>query len=295
MKEMDYVVVATARGGQVAAYAATTRGLVEEMRRRHDTWPVVTAALGRVATVGAILTSTLKEERHQITLQVNGDGPAGRILVVATGTGDIRGYADEPHVHLPLNERNKLDVSGAVGKNGSLYVIKDLGLKEPYRGMVPITSGEIGEDFTYYFAVSEQTPSAVAVGVLVDVDLSVLAAGGILIHILPGAHDQDIAELEQILSDLPAVSSLLRDGLTPEDILYRVFPRDLRILERKEVRFQCNCGKDRLGRVLISLGKQELENLIEEQGHAELVCHFCSEKYYFSGDELKDLRDHALS
>lgn len=292
-KQTDYVAVAMAKDDQIVAYAATTRNLVEELRQRHDTWPVTTAALGRVATVAAVLTCTLKSDQHQVTLQIHGDGPAGKILVVAMGDGSVRGYVDEPHVDLPLNAQGKLDVGGAVGREGSLYVVKDLGLKSPYRGTVPLISGEIGEDFTYYFTISEQTPSAVAVGVLVDVDTSVAAAGGLFIHALPGAASQDLETIEQTLARWPSVTSLLRDGYTPEDLLQQVLGDDVRILARRPVSFKCSCSRDRLARVLLSLGKQEIDNLIREQGHAELICHFCSSHYEFDVMELSELSNQA--
>lgn len=291
MNYTDYVVVATAKNGHILAYGTTTRELVGEMQRRHDLWPVATAALGRVVSVAAMLSATLKKDEHQITLQVQGDGPLGNILVVVTGTGSIRGYVHEPHIDLPLNEKGKLAVGQAVGKYGSLYVIKDLGLKEPYRGSVPLVSGEIGDDFTYYFTASEQAPSAVAVGVLVAPDLTVLSAGGILLQLLPGATEEEIAAVEQALNEMPQVSSLLHQGVLPEEILERIFPGDVKILERKPVTFRCNCNKPRLAKILLSLGQTELDDMIKKDGGAELVCHFCSERYHFSLDELTLLRD----
>lgn len=291
----DYVIVATAREGRVLLYAATTRELVDELRMRHDTWPVVTAALGRTVTVGAMLTPTLKDDRFQVTLQVSGRGPVGRIVVVATGAGTVRGYADEPHVALPPSVEGKLDVGRAVGHDGSLYVIKDLGLREPYRGMVPLVSGEIGEDFTYYFAVSEQTPTAVAVGVLVDTDHSVLAAGGLIAQLMPGADEADAEAVERAVAALPPVTTLLRAGSRPEDILDRLFGAGaVSVLARKTVRFACTCGKERLSRVLVSLGEAELRGLLEEKGEAELVCHFCSSRYRFDAAELAGLLREAV-
>ncbi|WP_419723367.1 Hsp33 family molecular chaperone HslO [Sulfoacidibacillus ferrooxidans] len=289
----DYVLVATGHDGRVLAYAAYTRAIVGELQRRHQTWPVVTAALGRVATIGALLTATLKNDDHQVTLQIHGDGPAGKIVVVATGTGTVRGYVDNPFVDLPTNPFGKLDVSGAVGQEGALYVIKDLGLREPYRGSVPLVSGEIGEDFAYYFAVSEQIPSAVAVGVLVAPDLSVLAAGGIIVQMLPDATPEDIAEVEKKITELPQVTSLLHAGEKPEDLLVRILGDDVKILSEYPVVFECTCGKERLGKILVSLGKQELTEMLEEQGQAELVCHFCGEKYLFDYKELEGFRDQA--
>ncbi len=290
MNTSDYVVVATAKHDHILVYATTTRGIAGELQQRHDTWPVATAALGRVVSVASMLYATLKDERHQITLQIQGGGPLGNVLVVVTGEGMIRGYVTEPHVDLPLNKKGKLPVGQAVGKDGSLYVIKDLGLREPYRGSVPLVSGEIGDDFTYYFTASEQMPSAVAVGVLVAPDLTVLASGGVMVQLLPGASESEIVEAEAALQELPQVSSLLNDGVTPEQILERLFPGDVKILEKRPVAFRCTCNKPRLAGVLISLGKEELDKMIEEDGGAELVCHFCSEKYYFNKDELMELK-----
>ncbi len=289
----DYVLVATGREGRVLAYAAYTSSLVSELQRRHQTWPVTTAALGRVATMGALFTPTLKHENHQVTLQIQGDGPAGKIVVVATGSGTVRGYVDNPFVDLPLNAIGKLDVGEAVGHEGSLYVVKDLGLREPYRGSVPLVSGEIGEDFAYYFVMSEQVPSAVAVGVLVAPDLSVLAAGGILIQMMPDATSDDIAIVERRVAELPQVTSLLHAGEMPEDLLVHILGGDVKILAKHPIRFACTCGKERLGRILLSLGKQELTEMVEEQGQAELICHFCGGKYLFDRDELQTLCDAA--
>lgn len=294
MNTSDYVVVATAKNDHILAYATTTKGITGELARRHDTWPVATAALGRVVSVASMLFATLKDKRHQITLQVQGGGPLGTLLVVVTGEGLIRGYVTEPHVDLPLNQKGKLPVGEAVGNNGSLYVIKDLGLREPYRGSVPLVSGEIGDDFTYYFTASEQQPSAVAVGVLVGTDLSVLASGGVIVQLLPGASEEDIVDAEKALQELPQISSLLHEGITPEEILERLFSGDVKILERTPVEFRCTCNKPRLASVLVSLGQVELDQMIQEDNGAELVCHFCSEKYYFNKEELIELKEQAV-
>ncbi len=288
----DRIITALGFEGQVVAYIADTHDLVEEMRRRHDTWPVVTAALGRTATLGAILGSTLKHEKHQVTLQVQGDGPIGRILVVATGSQTVRGYADEPHIMLDLKQNGKLDVSRAVGTEGSVTVIKDLGLREPYRGSVPIVSGEIGEDFTYYFAVSEQTPSAVTVGVLVDRDYSVKRAGGLLLQVLPQTPTEVIDAMEKRLAALPSMTTMLEDGARLEDILTRVLGDDVQIVNEQSVMFACTCSKERLAGILQTLGHEELTAMREEQYGAELVCHFCGEKYQFDAFELQALIDH---
>ncbi|CAG7656385.1 Hsp33 family molecular chaperone HslO [Paenibacillus allorhizosphaerae] len=284
----DYLIRATAYGGKVRAFAVLTTSIVEEMRRRHQTTPVATAALGRTATAGVMMGAMLKGE-EKLTLQVKGGGPIGQIVVDADAQGDVRGYVDNPGVDLPLNAIGKLDVAGAVGTDGFMYVIKDLGLKEPYRGSVPIISGELGEDFTYYFAKSEQTPSAVALGVLVDVDYTVKTAGGFIIQLLPGLTDEEIAQIEKELGLLPPITSLLDRGEKLEDILTAFLP-DVEVLERREdIRFQCKCSRERVEQTLISLGRDEMEHILEEDGQAEVVCHFCNEAYRFNGEDLKGI------
>lgn len=285
----DRIITATGYNGAVLAYAASTRELVEELRQRHDTWPVVTAALGRTATVGAIMGATLKHPHHQVTIQIHGDGPIGKILVVATGEGTVRGYAEEPHVELALKPNGKLDVGQAVGTDGSLSVIKDMGLRDPYRGSVPLVSGELGDDFTYYFAVSEQTPSAVSVGVLVDRDYSVKRAGGLILQVLPGATEEIVDLMEKSLQGLPSMTTMLDQGESLVDILKRVFGADFKVLDEQPVHFACTCSQSRLASILRSLGKDELQSILEEQGEAELICHFCEERYQFSGSDLEEM------
>ncbi|UUZ91693.1 Hsp33 family molecular chaperone HslO [Paenibacillus sp. P25] len=282
----DYLIRATAYDGRVRAFAVNTKAIVEELRRRHQTTPTATAALGRTATA-AVMMGTMLKGQEKLTVQVKGGGPIGQIVVDANAEGEVRGYVDHPDVDLPLNAIGKLDVAGAVGTDGFLYVIKDLGLREPYRGSVPIVSGELGEDFTYYFAKSEQTPSAVALGVLVDVDYTVKAAGGFIIQLLPGLSDDEIAAIERELEQLPPITTLLDRGETLEGILTSLLP-DVKVLERREdIRFQCKCSRDRVEQTLISLGTSEMEKLLEEDGQAEIVCHFCNEHYHFSGDDLR--------
>ncbi|CAG7649922.1 33 kDa chaperonin [Paenibacillus solanacearum] len=284
----DYLIRATAYGGKVRAFAVLTTSIVEEMRRRHQTTPVATAALGRTATAGIMMGAMLKGD-EKLTIQVKGDGPIGQIVVDADAKGDVRGYVDNPAVDLPLNAVGKLNVAGAVGTDGFMYVIKDLGLKEPYRGSVPIISGELGEDFTYYFAKSEQTPSAVALGVLVDVNLTVKTAGGFIIQLLPGLADEEIMQIEKELGALPPITSLLDRGEKLENILTAFLP-DVEVLERREdIRFQCKCSRERVERTLLSLGRNEMERIQEENGHAEVVCHFCNEAYRFNGEQLEEI------
>ncbi len=279
-------------GGRIRAFAVRTTGLVEELRQRHDTWPTATAALGRTLTAAAMMGTMLKGE-EQLTIQVQGNGPIGQIVVDANAKGDVRGYVNEPHVHLPSNSMGKLDVAGAVGREGYLHVTKDLGMKEPYRGSIPIVSGELGEDFTYYFAVSEQTPSAVGLGVLVAPDNSVIVAGGFIVQLLPGLTDEEITLIEQAVGAMPPVTSLLDQGLELDEMLRRLLP-DVEILEQMDVQFKCKCSRDRVEQTLVSLGKSELEQLIEEDGKAEVVCHFCNEAYTFEKDELQQILEKAI-
>lgn len=285
----DYLIRATAFGGKVRAFAALTTELVSELHRRHRTMPTATAALGRTATAAAMMGAMLKG-REKLTIQVRGGGPLGQIVVDANADGDIRGYVDNPDTDLPLNAKGKLDVGGAVGNDGFLYVTKDLGLKEPYRGSSPVVSGELGEDFTLYFTQSEQTPSAVALGVLVDVDLSVKTAGGFIIQLMPGLSDEEIGRMERKLGELPQITRLLEEGKSLEAILGEVL-EDVRILEQSEIRFACKCSRDRVEQTLISLGTEELAAMIEEDGKAEVVCHFCNEAYMFDEEDLKSVME----
>lgn len=290
--QQDYLIRATALDGKIRAFAANTTGIVEELRSRHHTSPVATAALGRTLTAGAMMGAMLKGE-EKLTVQVKGDGPIGQVVVDANAHGDLRGYVDDPEVDLPLNAVGKLDVAGAVGTEGFIYIIKDLGLKEPYRGSTPIVSGELGEDFTYYFAKSEQTPSAVALGVLVDTDRTVKAAGGFILQVMPGMTDEEVEELDKRLAKLPPISSMLDEGKSLEHILGELV-EGVEIRERMDLRFKCKCSQQRVEQTLISLGRQELEGMIEEQGQAEIVCHFCNETYTFDDKELQALVDRTF-
>jgi molecular chaperone Hsp33 len=288
----DVLVRGIAWGGGLRAYAARTTGLAGELQRRHGTYPTATAALGRAATAGAMMGAMLKGE-EKLTIQVKGDGPLGQIVVDANAKGEVRGYVDNPQVHLPVSAQGKLDVAGAVGRSGYIHIVKDLGLKEPYRGSVPIVSGELGEDFTYYFASSEQTPSAVGLGVLVDVDGSVLHAGGFILQIMPGAEEKDIARLEQRLQEMPHVTSLLDRGETPESILRFLTDDDVQLLDAMPIVFKCYCSRERVERTLVSMGEAELASLIEEDGRAEVTCHFCNSAYEFDRHDLERLLEQA--
>jgi molecular chaperone Hsp33 len=283
----DYLIRGTALGGRVRAIAVRTTSITEELRQRHGTTPTATAALGRTAAAGLMIGAMLKGE-EKLTIQVKGRGPIGQIVVDANAHGDVRGYVDNPEVDLPLNELGKLDVAGAVGTDGFLYMIKDLGMKEAYRGSVPIISGELAEDFTYYFAKSEQTPSAVALGVLVDVDYSVKVSGGFIIQLLPGLTDVEITEIETELAQVTSITALLESGSSLEQILISVLP-SFQNLERMDIQFRCKCSWDRVEQTLISLGKMELQELLETDGSAEVVCHFCNEAYTFGHNDLEKM------
>lgn len=285
----DVLVRGTAWGGKIRVFAARTTHLVEELRQRHDTFPTATAALGRTLSIGAMMGAMLKG-KEKLTIQIKGNGPIGQVVVDANADGELRGYVDHPQAHHGSNELGKLDVAGAVGTEGQIYVTKDLGLKEPYRGSVPIISGELAEDFTYYFAVSEQTPSAVGAGVLVEHDHSVLHAGGFIVQLMPGLTDGEITRLEQAVAALPPVTALLAQGESPEGVLkWVVGEEDLVIHDVMPLHFKCQCSLERVENTLISLGRQELEEIIAEEGHAEVVCHFCNEKYAFARPQLESM------
>lgn len=289
----DYLVKALGYNGQVRAYAVSTTETVGEAQRRHYTWPTASAALGRSMTAGLMMGAMLKGE-DKITIKVEGGGPLGAILVDSNAKGEVRGYVTNPQTHFDLNEQGKLDVRRAVGTEGTLSVVKDIGLRENFSGQVPIVSGELGEDFTYYFATSEQVPSSVGVGVLVNPDNSILAAGGFIIQLLPGTDDETISQIEERLSKISPISKMIQDGLTPEEILEEVLGEgNVKILETMPVEFKCQCSRERIGNALISLGKEEIRDIIDTEGQAEAQCHFCNENYQFSSDELEELAKEA--
>lgn len=287
---MDQIVRVIAKDAPVKAMAITGRALVERARQIHKTLPVVTAALGRSLMACSMMGDQLKGERASVTLRIKGDGPMGSLTAVSDAQGNVRGFVQNPAVVLPLKPDGKLDVGGAVGK-GTLTVIKDLEMKEPYVGMVPLQTGEIAEDVTAYFAVSEQIPTACALGVLVDKDQSVLRAGGYLIQLLPGASEEDIEKVEEGVAKLGAVTAaLMREGMDAETLLRQVLPGfELETLERHPVEYKCYCSRERVVKALVSLGPDELRALIEEQGKAELTCQFCDAVYEFSREELEGL------
>ncbi|NOU98298.1 Hsp33 family molecular chaperone HslO [Paenibacillus sp. LMG 31456] len=281
----DYLIRATAMEGKVRAFAVRATGIVDEISKRHVMTPTTTAALGRTIAAGLMMGAMLKGE-EKLTILVKGGGPIGQIVVDANAHGEVRGYVDNPEVDLPLNEAGKLDVAGVVGTEGFLNIIKDLGLKEPYRGSIPLISGELAEDFTYYFAKSEQTPSAVALGVLVGLDYTVTAAGGFVIQLLPGLTDDEISIIELQLSRIEPITKMLEQGLDLEDILHRLLP-EVQVMGEAEVKFRCKCSKERVEQTLISLGREEIEELLREDEKAEVICHFCNEAYQFDKEDLR--------
>lgn len=289
----DYIVRATAGNGSIRAFCATTKELTEYARACHNTSPVVTAALGRLLTAGAIMGSMQKGENDILTLQLRGAGPMKGITVTADSKATVKGYPIVADAMLPPNSVGKLDVSGAIGV-GLLTVIKDLGLKEPYTGQVELISGEIAEDLAYYFTISEQVPSAVALGVLMEKNNTVKQAGGLIIQILPGASDEQISALEERLAVMPSMTSMLEAGKTPEQILEDILgDLNLNILDVIPTKFECNCDKERVEKVVISLGRKELQSIINDGEAIELKCHFCNKAYNFTVDELKELYKNA--
>lgn len=278
----DYLVRATAHGGLVRAFAIDATGVVEELKRRHDTIPVVTAAIGRLSTGALLFGAMLKEPDQLITVRIQGDGPAGTLLASANGRGGVRGLVANPQPDVEQVRNGKLNVRGAVGTAGHITVTKDLGMGQPYIGTVEIVSGEVGEDLAHYLAVSEQIPSAVGIGVFVNADGSVDAAGGYLVQLLPGVTDAEAERIETVIRELPHPTTMLRAGESPEHILGRIFGDEHQVLERRDVRFHCPCSVDRAERAIMMLGSDAVAGLIEEgaeRGGAEVICEFCTERY----------------
>lgn len=287
----DYIVKATMYDGMVRAYAAVTTDTIEEARRRQDSWATTTAALGRTMTITAMMGAMLKGD-DKLTARLEGNGAIGPIVADANALGHVRGYVTHPHVDYELNEQGKLDVRRAVGIEGSLSIVKDLGLKEYFTGQVPIVSGEVSEDFTYYFASSEQTPSAVGAGVLINPNHTVKAAGGFIIQLMPGATDETIDQLEADIAKFQAISQLVEAGHSPEGILAELFTEtDIKLLESLPVEFRCECSKDRIAGAIKGLGAAEVEDMIRVDKGAEATCHFCNEVYTFNEAELEELLD----
>ena len=286
----DKIVKATAKNDMVRIIAGITTNLVNEGAKIHDTTPVASAAFGRMLTAGALIGSTLKSEKEVTTLKINGGGEINGITVTAHNDCSVKGVIGNPYVDRPLNEKGKLDVGGAIGTNGMLYVIKDLGLKDPYVGQVKIQTGEIAEDFAYYFTVSEQTPSAVSLGVLVDKDLSIKAAGGFIVQMLPGADELLADVITYRLQEIPPITTLISEGKTIEEILEFIFDgMDLKILEDMKPEYKCDCSRERVEKALISIGRNDLQELYDEGKSEEIVCNFCNKKYEFTHDNIGEL------
>ena len=289
----DYIVRATAADAQIRAFCATTRETVEAARTAHNSSPVVTAALGRLLTAGAMMGMGLKGESDLLTLRIQGDGPVRGLTVTADSKGHVKGYAVEPCVILPANDRGKLDVGGAVG-HGTLSVIRDMGLKDPYVGQTDLQTGEIGDDLTWYFANSEQVPSSVGLGVLMEKNNTVRCAGGFLIQLMPFAQEETVARLEHNLSNITSVTALLDMGLSPEQMLGRILEGfEVEITDRSDCSFFCNCSRQRVEKALISIGRAELDDMIKDNKPIEVKCDFCGKKYTFATEELKRLRERS--
>lgn len=287
---MDEIVRMIAKNAPIKAAAISGTALVERARAIHDTWPVATAALGRTLLAASMMGNMLKEENGSVTLRINGGGPLGTITAVSDSVGNVRGYVQNPAVDVPRKAHAKLDVGVAVGCDGDITVIKDIGLKDPYVGSVQLVGGEIAEDLAAYYAESEQIPTACALGVLIAPEQTVSAAGGYLIQLLPGAEDSVIDQIEAGIREVGAVSGLLAEGVTAEELLRRVLSTfELELLERTPVEYRCYCSRERVSRALLSMGGQELRAMIEEQGSAELTCQFCDAVYRFSKEELEAL------
>ncbi|TWT02186.1 Hsp33 family molecular chaperone HslO [Planococcus sp. CPCC 101016] len=283
----DYLVRGLGFNGSVRAFAVDSTETVGEAQRRHMMWPTASAALGRAMTGGVMLGAMLKGD-DKVTIKFEGGGPVGALLVDSNAKGGVRGYASNPQTHFDLNKQGKLDVSRAVGTDGMMSVVKDLGMRDNFTGQTPIVSGEIAEDFTYYFAASEQVPSSVGLGVLVDTDNSILSAGGFIIQLMPNTDDETITKIEERLSNIEPVSKMIQRGLSPEEILEAVLGEgNVQILDKMPVNFDCNCSKDRFATAILGLGEKEIQDMIDEDGMAEAQCHFCLETYQYSKEELE--------
>lgn len=290
----DSLIKALAYNNEIRVYVVDATNMVEEARMLHDSWSTATAALGRTMLGATLLGATLKNRQEKLTVRIQGDGPIGHIIADSNMYGEVKAYVQNPHIALELNEKQKLDVKGAVGTNGALTVSKDLSLKAPFVGQVPLISGELAEDFTYYMAVSEQTPSAFGLSVLVNPDESVQVAVGFMIQVLPDASEETINLLEKMIREVPQISTFMTENHNLESLLMQlVGENNYKILEEIPVSFKCDCSKERFGEAIASLGKDEIQQMIEEDEGAEAVCHFCRRKYLFSVKELEDLQKEA--
>lgn len=283
----DYLVRGTVKNRGIRVFACRTTNLLEKARQMHDLWPTSAAALGRMMSA-TLMMSSMSKNNEKMTVTINGGGPIGTMLCVTQGDGKIKGFVAEPHCMYSNSQTGKLAVGYAVGNQGYLQVIKDMGLKEPFVSQVQLLTGEIGDDFSEFFYTSEQTGSAVSVGVLVNDDNTILASGGFIVQLLPDATDADITYIENALKDFPPVSSLIHDGLNPEEILLKLMS-DVEILGSQDLDFECGCSKDNFSAALMTLGKSEIISMIEEDGQCEINCQFCNTKYHFSKEELEEL------
>jgi molecular chaperone Hsp33 len=287
---MDYILRAIDKKQTFRLFMVKSTNTVEEARKRHNTTPTVSAALGRTLTAGLMMGYMMKNENDRLTVNINGGGPIGTILTVSDNSGHIKGYVDNPNVDLPLKANGKLDVGGAVGTDGKVTVMMDLGLKEPYVGSTDIVTGEIGEDIAMYYWLSEQQNSAVALGVLVDTDYSIKSSGGFIVQTLPFIEDEDLDKLESTLNSLASVSDYFDNDDDVEEVAKRIFSDfDIEITDKIPAEFRCDCSEERMERALMTIGKDDLKQLIEEDGKIETVCHFCNEKYMFEEDKLKNI------
>lgn len=290
----DYIVNAITSNGAIRVVAADTTELCNRAQEIHKMSPTAAAALGRTLTAAAIMGSMLKSADDSLTIQLNGGGPIGKVVAVGDGNANVKGYVGNPLVDLPLNDKGKLDVGGAIGRDGMLGIIRDLGLKEPYVGQVPLVNGEVAEDLTQYYATSEQLPTAVALGVLVDVDYTIKAAGGFILQVLPGAYDEDIDNVERTIQSISSVTEMLSNGKKPEDIVEQLLSDyEIEYFDNVPTKYMCDCSRDRTDRALISLGKDELEKIIDEDGKAEITCHFCDNVYKYTKEKLEELLESA--
>jgi len=286
----DQLVKAIACDGHVRIYVCNTTKMINYAQKQHDLWPTASATLGRVLSVASMMGANLKSDKEKLTITINGGGPIGTVMADAYYGGNVRGFVSDPHVHFQYNDTGKLAVGIAVGKDGYLEVKKDMGLKEEFGGKVALQSGEIGEDFAYYFALSEQTPSVVSVGVLVDSDHTIISSGGLLIQMLPDASEEDIEKVEAITKSLQPMSDLIKDNVALETIAKSLFD-DVKILETTEIAFTCNCSKERVENAIKLIDKEDLKAMIEEDHGCEVTCQFCNKTYRFSEEQLNQILD----
>lgn len=292
----NYIVRGLAANKNIRVFAAVTTDMVEKARQTHDTTPVATAALGRTITASSIMGYMLKGDNNTLTLQIRGVNEIKSIVAVSDSKGYVKGYISNPYIDVSLNEKGKLDVGGAIGKNGKLIVIKDLGLKEPYVGQSNLITGEIAEDIAAYYMYSEQQPSVVSLGVLLNTDGSVKASGGFIIQPLPDVEEEVLIALEEAIKDVPPVTSMIDQGMNAEEVLKNILKGfDVEIIEKNEIDFICDCTREKIEKALISIGEKELRTIIDEDGKAEIKCHFCNEKYEFNKEELTQLLNDALN